>query len=308
MNRIGYILSAALTVIATSCFTGIESTPKISSNEVEKQKAETVTTPEMELALRLAQQPITQWTTGREYVVTDNRIKLIFSSTPAEFIPLKGDTIRYVGYKQQTSIAATENVVLQFLKKNNDNDTLHYRIERTLDELAQRQSVTVPFTVDLTLISDARKVLLDKELYILTSAWFDTDGQRIAGRKFVPVKVTDVKPASEEFPIGIVFCDSLRTAMLPVSAGLTENKRSFAAIFSFTDPKLKYPAITPENWYAIQNGLLRIDMTRDECRMSLGAPKDVDYGRSYSSTYERWTYTNGAYLIFEDGLLKRYRL
>ncbi len=60
MNRIGYILSAALTVIATSCFTGIESTPKISSNEVEKQKAETVTTPEMELASHLVTQPITQ--------------------------------------------------------------------------------------------------------------------------------------------------------------------------------------------------------------------------------------------------------
>ena len=49
-------------------------------------------------------------------------------------------------------------------------------------------------------------------------------------------------------------------------------------------------------------------MPRDECRLSLGAPKDVDYGRSYSSAYEQWTYSNGAYLIFEDGLLKRYRL
>lgn len=84
--------------------------------------------------------------------------------------------------------------------------------------------------------------------------------------------------------------------------------RNFATLFSLTDPRLRYPAITDENWEAITYSRVRPYMTRDEARMAVGSPNEIDRGRNYSAAYERWIYPNGAYLIFEDGLLKSFRI
>lgn len=55
------------------------------------------------------------------------------------------------------------------------------------------------------------------------------------------------------------------------------------------------------------NGTVTEDMTRDECRLSLGAPDNIDRRAGYSVLREVWSYENGRYLIFEDGLLRSYR-
>lgn len=301
-----YAITSAL--LLTGCFTGIESTPKIRSSEVQQQATSQENTAESAISSLLIPEPLSEWQKGREYVVTNSRISLIFSSSPANVIPQKGDTITYQGFKQYTSIAATQNTSLLFLKKGNTADTLCYKIDRPYAELAERNVVEVPFTVDLSLIEKSRGVLKGAQYYILTSSWNSTPEQRMTGRKFIKVKINDVAPGNEEYPISVIFTDSVSQAMVLISHGLSESKRVFSSVFSVTDPKLKYPAITPENWLAIQNGKLRPDMTRDECRLSLGTPIDVDHGHTYSSAYERWTYQNGAYLIFEDGLLKKYRL
>lgn len=48
-------------------------------------------------------------------------------------------------------------------------------------------------------------------------------------------------------------------------------------------------------------------MTRDEARLALGAPANIDRRPGYSFMREIWTYENGIFLIFEDGLLKSFR-
>jgi hypothetical protein len=60
-------------------------------------------------------------------------------------------------------------------------------------------------------------------------------------------------------------------------------------------------------WDNIIHGRVALDMTRSECRLSLGAPKTVDTRPGYSGVRELWVYENGAYLVFEDGLLRDYR-
>jgi hypothetical protein len=83
--------------------------------------------------------------------------------------------------------------------------------------------------------------------------------------------------------------------------------RSFSNLFSFTDPRRNYPNITDEYWQLITSGTVTTGMTRDECRLALGAPKDVDRQTGYSSVHEMWGYENGIYLIFEDGILVKFR-
>lgn len=49
-------------------------------------------------------------------------------------------------------------------------------------------------------------------------------------------------------------------------------------------------------------------MTKDEARLSLGAPKDVSQGHNSALLYELWQYPDGSYLMFCDGLLQRFKL
>ena len=49
-------------------------------------------------------------------------------------------------------------------------------------------------------------------------------------------------------------------------------------------------------------------MTRDECRLALGAPPEVLRTPSYGGMREVWSYSDGVFLIFEDGYLTRFRL
>ncbi|QCD41540.1 hypothetical protein E7747_04035 [Duncaniella dubosii] len=60
-------------------------------------------------------------------------------------------------------------------------------------------------------------------------------------------------------------------------------------------------------WDKIINGRVALDMTREECRLALGAPREVDRGADNSYIREVWLYENGIYLVFEDGILKLYR-
>jgi hypothetical protein len=48
-------------------------------------------------------------------------------------------------------------------------------------------------------------------------------------------------------------------------------------------------------------------MTKEECRLSLGNPAEVDTGHDYSQTLDLWKYNDGTTLWFEDGILTRIR-
>ncbi len=87
----------------------------------------------------------------------------------------------------------------------------------------------------------------------------------------------------------------------------TYGSRNFASIFYFSDPKAKYPNITDENWTLIQHGKVGIGMTKEECKLSIGNPDELQSGHSRSQTMDIWQYNDGTFLMFEDGLLTRFR-
>ena len=49
-------------------------------------------------------------------------------------------------------------------------------------------------------------------------------------------------------------------------------------------------------------------MSREECRMALGQAPEILRTPSYGGMREVWSYSDGIFLIFEDGYLTRYRL
>ena len=71
-----YILTI-ISLIFQSCFTGIESTPKITlkdNNTLEK----ITLTDEQKFLDNISNQPFSQWEIGKIFIVCDNKISLIF--------------------------------------------------------------------------------------------------------------------------------------------------------------------------------------------------------------------------------------
>lgn len=87
----------------------------------------------------------------------------------------------------------------------------------------------------------------------------------------------------------------------------THDSRNFATLFFMNDPKTKYPQISEENWAMIQKGKVSLGMTKEECKLSVGNPDELNAGHSQSQTMDVWQYSDGTYLVFTDGLLTRFR-
>lgn len=85
------------------------------------------------------------------------------------------------------------------------------------------------------------------------------------------------------------------------------HNRDFDSMFALRDPHENYPGISDEIWRLIVMGDLRIGMTKDECRLAVGAPKNISRLPDQSGLREYWYYDGGSYLFFVDGLLNQYR-
>jgi len=302
-----FAVSVSISAALTGCFTGVESTPKITSGDVKRENVRM--TEEQKWLADVRPEPFREWKPGKPFYVTDNKITLALNPIYTKIAPLEKATIRYKGYRDV--LAVTGETATELLFDSPDGVELTYRIDMSPQTLLERNWIEVPFTIEWSVINETARQITGKHLWVLTEGWYDILDQAIQGRKFVPVTITGVLPGNTVYPVTLEFSPDSHPDIkfhLFMSVGNTSHlMRSFATLFSFTDPRTKYPAITDDNWRLITDGRIAPGMTRDECRLALGAPKDVDRQSGYSSVHERWTYENGIYLIFEDGLLVRFR-
>ncbi len=293
----------------TACFTGIESTPKITADELKKDKKQPTSAEDELSAIIIPDSPST-WQPGRQYLVADNRIKLIFSTVDEKRLPSVGDTVIYNGFSSVPSLTGTTNVALKFHKKNDPTDILTYIAEISPDDFLQRQRVDIPFLVDLSLVNKANQLLGGKSLYIMSPYRYDMENHAVNGRKYIRVTVNNAVAGNADYPIrvNLTDIDNKSFSVLMTTGTDRSSTRNFSTLFSTTDPRQRYQSITDENWEAITYSRLKPYMTRDEARLAVGSPTEIDRGHSYSSAYERWVYPNGTYIIFEDGIIKSFRL
>lgn len=304
MRLFPVITTAVLSTLLSGCFTGVESTPKITGAEVKKERV--TISPEDNYLTGVSDSPLSEWERGKRFVVTDDKIKLIFGATaPAE--SLTGKEITFTDATESTGITGGNVTDLSFTTPT--GAVVEYRINQPLKELSDKPSLSVPFTIQQSMVEQARELLNGKRLYILTRSWRDDNDNSVGGRQFVPVTIDSVSPGNSIYPIKVSFTDEHRMQgrMFITPGDKKSSPRTFSTVFSFDDPRKKYPDISPENWDLIIRGRVGVGMTREECRLALGSPKEIDRAANNSYLREVWLYENGIYLVFEDGLLKFYR-
>lgn len=284
----------------SSCFTGVESTKKITMSKDDRRLQ--TPSPEESLLADIIAEPLSEWKSGKKFLATDTKINLILDAAPDNAEIARGDTLRFVRSESLTAPDGMQAAVVIFDAGNASYRLLTGQSVNQMDSYSSRQ---IPLLIDLDMIEGTRQILIGKQCWILSSLWKNALGLPIKGRKFVPVTITDVLPGDSSFPLKVVFSDMNGcSAWVPMNYNDTGiSTRKFASLFSLTDIKEKYPHISPENWALIQEGRVAAGMTKEECRLSLGNPSDVNAGHDYSRTLEIWKYPDGSYLQFADGLL-----
>lgn len=295
--------------LLSGCFTGVESTPKITYKEVKHNKAEG-SSKEESLANSFVPQPFAKWQAGKPFYVTSERIGLVVKPEESEQPALAtGNILIYQEFRNVTDLTGEEVVELVMSLKDNPKMRYSYRTNATAEKLNERANLEIPFAIDLDLLNDVKIALVGKELYVKTPNWNDINGNAVNGRQFIPVHITDVVPANEVYPYMVIFNDDnneKHALYMSAAAGMRWMPRVFHTLFSFDNPRLNYPQITEEIWNSIINARVMKGMTKNEAKLAVGNPRNIDRGHDNSSAYEQWSYSDGRYLIFQDGLLIRF--
>lgn len=304
-NCMRKILVAALPLLfLTSCFTGVEGTRRVVMSKDDIQA--TLPTVEDDLTAPLKGEDLASWRPGKEFVALDNRAALIFDSRTLPPDPLslslKGKTLVYRGSDMRVTPGLDTVRLLIFA--DSARQYIYPLKRQTVN------SLELPMLTDKALIDRFDALLKGKRLWVRNAVWHTGGSMTMQGLKYAPVVITNVTPGSGVYPANIHFkCDGKDTAWLPVSLGNAgPASRSFSHQFSLSDPKEQYPGISDENWNLIQQQRVVTGMTKTEARLSRGNPKDVSQGHNSAMLYELWQYPDGSYMIFEDGLLTRFKI
>ncbi len=306
-----YIALLLFAVIMTSCFTGIESTKKITEKDVAKVTQAMGNAVEEESVYNsVAVDSFPDWNIGKRFYVVDNNIKRIFSPSTeydSDTLSLEGKTLIYEGYSEGSVLDNEPKVNLLF---SYDGKKFVYPTNKTIDEIKRQYLLLqVPFLIDENLIDRYQDLIAGKDFYIRTSIWYNEKGEMIPGKKFVKVKIDKVLPGDKVFPLKVSFnTDNNEIAFVFMSTKQSSiQNRLFDNLFTSKDLRLNYPAISDTNWNHIINGTVALDMTKDECRLALGTPNSIQERPTYDGLQEYWFYGDGMYLVFFDGLLKQFR-
>lgn len=289
-----------------SCFTGVENTKKIELSRQDRKQ--TALMAEDTFMNSVNPSPHTSWQKGKRFYATDNRTAMIFDSdhltADIDKLGLGGKVLLFSHTENRTALDGSKKIAVVFTDGN--YKYVFSSGKETHDTLF---STEIPLMIDLDIVDMVSEKLKGLRLWTRSPIWYDMEGEMTNGRKFVPVTITKILPGDKVFPLKVNFTDDTgkEFAMFMNIGNSGIESRSFANIFYLSDPRSIYPDIEPDVWTLIQNGNIRIGMTKDECRLALGAPKEINQGHNYSSTLELWQYSDGVYLQFQDGILVNFR-
>jgi len=296
----------------SSCFTGVESTPRIDASTVREQRASQPVA-EASYLDEIKAQPPSKWKQGKRFRVADDRVSLIFTAPSSPTNDLVGKVIEFRSISPANSLTGNDATVIEFADKQGGK--YYYRLNNydkaRIDSIA---SLEIPFTIDLDMVDAVNDKMRGKHFFVRTPSWYSADSTltEISGLRHIEIVIDSVVPGTSNFAAAVCFHkkddDAAKEYVVLMSVGKGKGAtRTFDKLFAFEDPRKQYPAISDEVWDLITRSQVRSGMTRDECRLALGAPADILRVPTYSGMQERWTYTDGVYLIFDDGFLTRYR-
>lgn len=305
------IICIVLCLFVSACGTGIEVTEHVTDKDVRRVMDQTDTR-QPPITLDVYTDSLQAWKIGKRFWVADDKVTQMLAVTAGydnDTLHLAGHVLTYRGYSRSGQVLYGDNrrIYIDF----NDEQTgldLRYCIS---GREATQTIFSLPMLVDLDMVDHVARQLVGKEFYIRTPIWYNRQTEQMKdGRRFIKVLIDSVLPGNEVLPLRVLFTaiDSGERAMVWMSDNVsTMHGRDFDALFVANDPHLSYPTIGDKNWLLITCGQIVEGMTKEECLLSLGAPKRIAERPDQGGLKEYWYYDGGSYLYFVDGLLSQFR-
>lgn len=294
-----------VTPLLSGCFTGIEGTKKIKLSKEDKRQ--TAPTPEELYLLDVVATPHTGWQADREFYVADPRASVMIDAiriVSGEPELKRGDILRFEEAREiRTPDGGTRTAI--FLKRGDDE--FRYLARATQNDSTEVMSDAIPGLIDPLMVQGVSEKIRGRQLWTLSQLWLDENGERKDGLKYYPVTVDSITAGTMIFPLKVSFSDGkgLRGNYLMNFGSSGKDSRSFANLFSLSDPRLAYPGISDDVWHLIRQAKVQPGMTKTECRLAKGNPTDVYDGHDYSKSLLLWVYPDATTLFFEDDILVR---
>lgn len=302
------ILCMAIMLLVSSCFTGVENTPKITDKDVSRTINE-LERRQPTMTLTTYRDSLPSWREGKRFYVTDDNVKLIFTQVAGDnmdSVKLVGRILSYKGYDTSLGLDGRDVVDIHLA---DGSDEYVYHTGKTEGEFLS--TFSIPLLIDMDVVEHVSRQLEGKEVYIKTPIWYNIDGEyMIHGRQYIKVHIDEILPGNKVLPLRVLFTasDNKEKAFVWMSAGQNAiNNRDYDSMFSSKDLHDSYPEISGSHWEMIKKGEVETGMTKEECRLAKGAPKKISRMPDQTAVREFWYYDGGSYLQFVDGLLKNFR-
>lgn len=253
-----------------------------------------------------------QWHQGMEFVFLSESINMLmlpeerFADT--DTVNYRGSIWNFDAIVSEEDWMGQQTMALRFISPL--GRAYRYSTDRLMEQLSDTAYIPlVPGLYPKQIVDQAGERLNARTLYILINDDRISDGDSLKFEKFVPVLIDSVTFGTELAPLEIHYSyESGDGAFVRTSLpGARENATSttITRFFSVSDPYLQYPNIALDTWKRIQRNEVTMDMTREECRLSLGKPLRFETYNSRSGAVERWFYLGGRVYEFWDGRLTR---
>ena len=314
MKLVRLILPLVASLLMQGCFTGVESTPRINSGDVRRQQAGSLSSEQVFLA-DIDPTPPSKWVPGQYKlkVTGTSRLPMIFPNATGSYDGLEGAILTFKGFRPMQGLVSPE-VEAVFTSAGGNEYPFPTRLQAS--QLDTASVLRVPFTIALDEVEKVAERLVGKDYYIRTPHWYDNvRREAIKGVRHVSVHIDSVTPGNDLYPIAVSFTINDPKVTGPASGAIVfmtlgngrTSTRNFDTLFAFENPRKTYPEIKDDVWALIINSKVRKGMTRQECRLALGNPPELNRIPTYGGVREIWTYSDGVYLVFDDGILTNYR-
>lgn len=294
--------------LVCGCFTGIEGTRRIelSRGDLRRLRA----TPEDTLLASMPVRHVGGLCRGDSFRITDDRIAYFTEIRAADRNDtlLTGRTIRFGGLMDRPLPSGDSERMMIF---TDGRWSMVYPLGKAAPAADSIPVTRLPMLLDLSMVAEARRRLEGRRLWTRTSLGYDSAGERVKTLKFAPVTVREVRANDGNFPLLLVLePDTPGQATFSVYMGfgtVRGESRTFPAQFYLSDPRLRHTSVSDGVWADIMASRVSVGMTKEECRLALGPPDEVDTGHDYSRLLDIWTYPDGTFLRFVDGRLSDFR-
>jgi len=226
----------------------------------------------------------------------------------------QGKIFTFVGYeKRRDEKCVDDNCSKTYIVFECEGTRYEYSSFFTLGALKEYTEASVTNLVFLDDNDKLKSLIEGKQIFVQDVDWYDEDHPKgISKGKYLPINIISIDPGTQDGPAKIRFKVEgdeneyfVNTRLSGINKATGQYGVDFDRVFTFDNPKNKYPDISEINWKSIQHKLVIPGMTKDECVLAWGKAQQTNSITTDGVVIEKWYYPSGKVIKFRNAIVEK---